>query len=162
MKAQLLNLILQLLRQDPAQASADLAALGVRPGVIERLRHLASDQSAVLAESALLHIGLDYQVLASIHTADELLADYLRHGATNDLIIEILGLSVRMISAQRAALGIPSQSGRPVVPDERSTELALAAWRNAEHLPKAARLLAVHDKLPMWPLSSLYLVLRGK
>jgi hypothetical protein len=162
MKAQLLGVILDELRKDPVRGSAALAALGVRPGVVDRLKMLDCEMLPAMAEGALIGITLDFEAIARIHTSDELLAELLRHGATNDIIIELLGLTVRAISAQRAAMGIPSKPGRPTAMDDKSTTLAEEAWRMAEHLPKAPRLLAVHEKLPMWPLSSLYAVLRGK
>ena len=71
-------------------------------------------------------------------------------------------VSTREIAQHRATLGYRAQNGRPAGLDAVSAQTATRIWRGLTYLPKAARLLAVHDRMPMWPLSSLYAALRSK
>jgi len=162
MRAKLLAAIVDGLRANPAQASAELTALGVRPGAIDQLKQIEAHDVDAVAERTVMKLDVNYEALAQIHTEAELLPLYLQHGATNELITEMLGFSTRQISGHRAAMGHSAQNGRPVALDSVSMEAATTAWRGVAYLPKAARLLAVHDRLPMWPLSSLYAALRNK
>ena len=162
MRAKLLAVMVDGLRENPAQASAELMALGVRPGALDQLKQIKATDVETVAERAVMTLDVNYAALAQIHTEDELLSSYLQHGATNELITEMLGFSARQISVQRAVLGHSAQNGRPVALDAVSADTATTTWCDLAYLPKAPRLLAVHDRMPIWPLSSLYAVLRNK
>ena len=162
MRAKLLAVIVDGLRENPAQASAELTALGVRPGALDQLKQIDAHDIDAVAERTVLQLDFNYEALAQIHTEAELLPLYLQHGATNELITEMLGFSTREIAQHRATLGYRAQNGRPAGLDAVSAQTATRIWRGLTYLPKAARLLAVHDRMPMWPLSSLYAALRSK
>ena len=162
MRARLLAAIVDGLRENPIQASAELTALGVRPGALDQLKQIEAHDVEAVAERTVMQLDVNYEALAQVHTPAELLPSYLQHGATNEMISELLGLNSRQIAMHRVSLGHNAQNGRPVGLDSVSIEAAINAWRGMAYLPKAARLLAVHDRLPMWPLSSLYAALRNK
>ncbi len=162
MRARLLAAIVDGLRENPIQASAELTALGVRPGALDQLKQIEAHDVEAVAERTVMQLDVNYEALAQVHTPDDMLPSYLQHGATNELITEMLGYNSRQIAMYRVSLGLTAQNGRPVALDSVSLEAATIAWRELAYLPKAARLLAVHDRLPMWPLSSLYAALRNK
>jgi hypothetical protein len=162
MRAKLLAVMVDGLCENPTQASAELTALGVRPGALDQLKQIKATDVESVAERTVMTLDVNYAALAQIHTEGELLSSYLQHGASNELITEMLGFSARQISVQRAALGHSAQNGRPVALDTASADAATSTWRDLAYLPKAPRLLAVHDRMPIWPLSSLYAALRNK
>ena len=162
MRAKLLAVMVDGLRENPAQASAELTALGVRPGALDQLKQIKASDVETVAERTVMKLDVNYETLAQIHTDAELLPRFLQHGATNELITEMLGFSAREISVQRAVLGHSAHNGRPVALDAASADAATSTWRDLAYLPKAPRLLAVHDRMPIWPLSSLYAALRNK
>jgi len=162
MKEQLLAVIMGGLRANPTQASADLTALGVRSGALDELKRIDAQDVEAVAERIVMQLDVNYEKLARIDTPDELLPMYLQHGATNELIAELLGFSTRQIAAHRKSMGYTAQNGRPAALDATSADNAGSAWQALAYLPKAARLLAVHDRMPMWALSSLYAALRNK
>ncbi len=162
MRAKILEVIVNGLRENPLQASAELTALGVRPGALDQLKQIKVHDVDAVAERTVMQLDVNYAALAQIHTETEMLSLYLQHGATNELITEMLGFSTRQISAQRSALGHTAQNGRPAGLNAGSMEAATNTWRALSYLPKAPRLLAVHDRMPIWPLSSLYAALRNK
>ena len=162
MKEQLLAVIVGGLRANPTQASADLTALGVRSGALDQLKRIDTQDVEAVAERIVMQLDVNYETLAQIDTPDEMLPMYLQHAATNDLITELLGFSTRQIAAQRQTTGYAAHNGRPVALDATSAEAASSAWQALAYLPRARRLLAVHDRMPMWALSSLYAALRNK
>ena len=162
MKEQLLAVIMGGLRANPTQASADLTALGVRSGALDELKRIDAQDVEAVAERIVMQLDVNYEKLARIDTPDELLPMYLQHGATNELIAELLGFSTRQIAAHRKSMDYTAQNGRPAALDATSADNASSAWQALAYLPKAARLLAVHDRMPMWALSSLYAALRNK
>lgn len=160
MIAALLMAIHDALKADPESARCELMAMGVRPSAINRLAALHAKDVPTLAALNVVQISIDYEALAGLHTAEELSEIFLQRGATNELLERVLGLTQREIALQRAVVGIAATAGRPAGIDEVSTAKVLELNRTLGHLPFAERLLAVHDRMPMWPLASIWQVIR--
>jgi hypothetical protein len=150
-----MSVICDEIRANP-RACDELAMLGVSPAAIRHLRSLTAPDDIDLAAKALTRLELCPQVLAEQPSFAELVGAYVRRGASTDMLTELLGLSIREIAVQRAAVGVSVPTGRPPGLDESSIDRVRAVWMQLDHLPRAIRLLSLAERLPMWPFASLY------
>lgn len=160
MRQQLLSVIMDGLIADPERAKRELESMGVQSGAIARLRELDADSASAFADRAVTGITLNFEALSAERTTAELMEAYLKAGASTELVVELLGVPVRQVRLHRAALGLGAAQGRPQVLDARSVEQARRYWRESS-LPRARRLLFLHERLPMWTLISLYNAVRS-
>ncbi len=81
MRAKLLAVMVDGLCENPVQASAELTALGVRPGALDQLRQIKAQDVDAVAERTVMKLDVNYETLAQIHSDAELLSRYLQHAA---------------------------------------------------------------------------------
>lgn len=160
MNSTLLHAIHTALMSNPEAARLELVAMGVSHSAVDRLAGLSASDVPTLAALNVVQISINYEALAGLHSLDELAEIYFKRGATTELLERVLGLTTREIALQRAGLGLTAPLGRTPVIDEVSHTKARELHRTLSHLPLAERLLAIHDRLPMWPLTSIYAAIR--
>jgi hypothetical protein len=161
MKTRILKAILEGIQENPAKAMTDLAELGVPRGAIDQLLTMDPTRALECAQQAITRVDVHHATLAQLPCEVHLLAQYLQHGAGNDLIVELLGLTRRQVSLQRAALGADAAPGRPATLDDATARAAQAMWQTLSTVPRAQRLLLLHTRWPMYTLASLYAAVRG-
>ena len=145
---------------DLASARQELVRMGVRPSVVDRLANVTVAELPALAARNVLNIQVNYEALANLPTPTELAEIYIKRNASNEMLESLLGLSTREVALLRTCLNIASVSGRPPSLTEDAVAKVSDLNQALAHLPLAERLLAIHDRLPFWPLASIYAVVR--
>ena len=143
-----------------SSARQELLRMGARPSAVDRLANFTVSELPALAARNVLQIHINYEALANLHTLVELAEIYIKRNASNEMLESILGLSTREVAQQRAVLGVSSVSGRPPSLTDDAIAKVTDLNQSLAHLPLAERLIAIHDRLPFWPLASIYAVVR--
>ena len=138
----------------------ELAALGVRPAAIAALMSLSPAQLAQLRGRAVLQITVDFAALTGNLCTNAATA-MIQRGASNRMLMDVLGLTRLEIVAQRAALGIAAPSGRPPLPCQRGRDKIKALYAANSSLPRAERLMATHDAASLYSLAQIWAIVSG-
>jgi hypothetical protein len=155
----LLRLIYTSLKTDNMGTRAELVALGLTDGCVDRITHLDDDDLAIAASKPIFSLRLERERLAGLYDMGHITREYLTRGASNDLVRTFLGLSEREIRVQRQAQALPANTGRPLQIDAATQDTIRQAWA-ALSLPRAERLLHVAQQYPMYSITSLWAVVR--
>jgi hypothetical protein len=135
----------------------ELAALGVRPAAISALASLSPKQRNQLRGRVVLRINIDFAALTG-HMCESAATGMIQRGASNKMLMDVLGLSRVEIAAQRAALGAPAPSGRTPLPSQEVRERITAVYAANAALPRAERLMATHDAASMYTLAQIWAI----
>ena len=138
----------------------ELVALGVRPAAISALMSLSPAQLAQLRGRAVIQITIDYAALTGNLCTNAAIA-MIQRGASNKMLMDVLGLTRLEIAAQRAALGIAAPSGRTPLPQLDVRDKIRALYAANSSLPRAERLMATHDSASLYTFAQIWAVVSG-
>ena len=145
---------------DTPGGAEELAALGVRPAAISALTSLSPAQQAQLRGRTVLQITIDYAALTGNLSTSAATA-MIQRGASNRMLMEVLGLTRVEIVAQRAALGIAAPSGRPPLPRPEVRDKIKSVYAANASLPRAERLMATHDAASIYSFAQIWAIVSG-
>lgn len=135
----------------------ELAAMGVRSASIAALRTLSPSHLNQLRGRPVLTLSVDHAALTGSMCVSAA-AGLIQRGASNAMLCTVLGLSRSEISAQRTAIGIPAPTGRTALPLQSVRERILSVYQANAALPRAERLIATHDAVPMYKLAQIWAI----
>ena len=144
------------LKNDPASARNGLANMGLPLTAIDRIASMDDETLDEMVAKNVIRLNVDLCTLMQLRTLPDLIAEYIRRGASNDLMMTLLGVSPREIALQRAALGVPAALGRGSSVDQYSRERVRTLWQTLTDTRRADRLLMIADQFPMWSLTAIY------
>lgn len=130
--------------EDPASANGFRYMRNLMPGDLRKVAdHLQKSISVVIDRAGLLEAFRRAQ--ADRESVDQL-KYFMNHGASRDMIADILGVTDDRIINARSRLGRPPYArGRPKLPSEADQALIVAQWMSTPHLRGAARYIAIHE-----------------
>jgi len=144
------------LQDDPESARSSLTNMGLPLTAIDRIAVMDDEAIRELVAKNVIRISVDLCTLMQQRTLPDLIGEYIRRRASNELMISLLGVSQREIALQRAALGVPAAPGRSLTVDDYSRERIATLWETLSTTRRADRLLLIADKFPMWTLTAVY------
>ena len=132
----------------------ELAAMGLRPATISALDEM---KPSSLRGRAVLRINVDHAALIGSLCVSAA-TNMIQRGASNSMLVSVLGLTRSEIAAQRGALGIPAPIGRTPMPMLDIRNRILAVYSANASLARAERLIATHDAVSMYTLAQIWAI----
>lgn len=132
----------------------ELEAMGLRPATISALESMRLSN---LRGRNVLKINVDHAALTGSLCLSAA-TTMIQRGASNAMLLSVLGLTRNEIAAQRAALGIPAPVGRTPMPMLDIRHRILAVYDANASLARAERLIATHDAVSMYTLAQIWAI----
>jgi Protein of unknown function (DUF2857) len=142
---------------------------GIDPRELEALASLPSSDLARLAAlpEPRISISMDgkqlahgFRLLSHLKNQSQLLAYFIKNGATTSMLASLFRVSAAEVVAQRSALGVEVARKKPALPPVSTREAIQNRWhqirsKRADTKPGPSEYMALHEAFPGYSLASL-------
>ena len=142
----------------PTMDPRRVRSMGISPGQAQRIATLTTADLMRLAARGAPYLRfrvdsdlLDRAIAEIDEEADEraLILDFVRHGASRDMMAELFDVSHRQYARLRQSLGLPSNVGRPKECSPDDAERILTSWENRSMARDPNTLLSIARDLDL-------------
>ena len=143
----------------PAQCAMIAGLRALSPAETWRLGSMRKSGLSLLIDTRQLAENL--RALRHINEEAELIAYFIRHGASQPMLHRLFHVSHDVIARQRNRLRAPLKQGRPALPDKSTRDAIHRCWADIcrEERDARRRLVQLHQRFPTYALVALNAVI---